>query len=196
MERVELVQGVKKKSTKTVKTPIEGLKKTKAATIGKSKNSNLRIHHAYVHSSLFKDYASVNPLPLSEDKWKIEVNFKNNKSVTPVVESTNEMKKVVKKVLDLQKKYGVKDIIPTEVEEEEGIADLEANEESGDEEGEETDIETNEESESPPLMVSKPTVKSSPAKETKTSSTSTSQPVEKKARNNVADKGKSETVNN
>lgn len=118
--------GVKRKVLKTSKAPVSeaqnGTKKTKGGTV-KTKNSNLRIHHAYVHSSLFKDYASVNPLPLPGDKWKIEINFKNNKSVTPVVDNTMEMKKVVKKVLDHQKKYGIKTNIIVENENEDDECD-------------------------------------------------------------------------
>ena len=74
----------------------------------RSRNPNLRIHHAYVHASLFKDYASINPVPLASGKWKVEINFKNNKPVTPIVEDKEAMQKITKKVLDFQKKYGVK----------------------------------------------------------------------------------------
>lgn len=72
----------------------------------KTKSANLRIHHAYVHASLFKDFASINPEQLPSGKWKIEINFKNHASICPVVENEKDVQKISKKVLDYQKKYG------------------------------------------------------------------------------------------
>lgn len=108
MERVEaVVQSVKRKNTKA--TTDGSQKKAKTVATGKGKSNNLRIHNAYAHASLFKEFASMSTKELPSGKWEITVNFKNNNPVITEVDDEKERAKVVKKVLYYQKKFGVEE---------------------------------------------------------------------------------------
>lgn len=95
-------------STSAVTTGSAGVTGNSVVRSRNVKGSNLKIHHAYVRASLFKDYNLINPIPLDNGGWKIEVAFKNHK-VTPIVDNKEDMIKVCKKVLEYQKKYGIKE---------------------------------------------------------------------------------------
>ena len=108
MERPEAVQNTKNKRRNKSLMEEKATKKMKstASSSNGRKTANLRIHHAYVHASLFKDFASINPEQLPSGKWKIDINFKNNKSVSCIVENEKDLSKWTKKILEYQKKYG------------------------------------------------------------------------------------------
>jgi hypothetical protein len=70
-----------------------------------TKGSNVKLHHGYVRASLFKDLMLINPVPLDNNQWKVEIVLGDHK-LTPIAEGKEEMNKICKKVLEYQKKFG------------------------------------------------------------------------------------------
>jgi len=91
---------------KKPRTGNNGINKTALSNRMSPFHKILKIHFAGVVASQFKRFLNVNPVPLPNGRYRVDVNFEHSR-ISPIVENEKEMLKVRKKVFEFYNKYGL-----------------------------------------------------------------------------------------